>query len=121
MKERILFGGLALVIFLPVLWMGGVPFQILVGLLAMIGVAEIFKMKRIEIFSFEGLLAMLGAFVLAVPMDHYLSFLPLDASLSSYTIITFFILAGTVLNHTRYSFDDAIFPIAASFYVGIGF
>ena len=33
----------------------------------------------------------------------------------------FFILAGTVLNSRAYSFDDAAFPIATSFYVGIGF
>ena len=31
------------------------------------------------------------------------------------------ILAGTVLNSNSYSFEDAAFPIASSFYVGIGF
>ncbi|MGT2829825.1 phosphatidate cytidylyltransferase [Streptococcus hillyeri] len=121
MKERVIFGALALVIFAPFLWFGGVPFQLFVGLLAMIGVSEIVKMKGYEIFSFEGLLAMLGTFVLAVPMDHYLTFLPVDASLSAYTLFVFFILAGTVLNFGKYSFDDALFPIASSFYVGIGF
>ncbi len=30
-------------------------------------------------------------------------------------------MAGTVLNSRAYSFDDAAFPIATSFYVGIGF
>lgn len=121
MKERVVFGALALAIFVPFLWFGGVAFQLLVGILAMIGVSEIVKMKGYEVFSFEGLFAMLGAFVLAVPMDHYLTFLPIDASLSAYTILVFFILAGTVLNFGKYSFDDAMFPIASSFYVGIGF
>ena len=121
MDKRVIFGGIALAIFLPFLWVGGLPFQLFVGVLAMIGVAEIVKMKGFEVYSFEGLMAMLGTFVLAVPMDHYLPFLPTDASLSAYTILVFFILSGTVLNFGKYSFDDAIFPIAASFYVGIGF
>jgi len=94
MQQRVIWGAIALAIFLPFLLMGGLPFQFFVGLLAMIGVAEMLRMKRLEFFSFEGVLAMLAAFVL--------------------------ILAGTVLSST-YSFDDATYPIAASFYVGIGF
>ncbi|WP_277290442.1 phosphatidate cytidylyltransferase [Streptococcus orisratti] len=120
MQQRVIWGAIALAIFLPFLLMGGLPFQFFVGLLAMIGVAEMLRMKRLEFFSFEGVLAMLAAFVLTVPLDNYLSFLPVDASLSVYSLIVFLILAGTVLSST-YSFDDATYPIAASFYVGIGF
>lgn len=120
MQQRVIWGAIALAIFLPFLLMGGLPFQFFVGLLAMIGVAEMLRMKRLEFFSFEGILAMLAAFVLTVPLDNYLSFLPVDASLSVYSLIVFLILAGTVLSST-YSFDDATYPIAASFYVGIGF
>ncbi|MGE9835050.1 phosphatidate cytidylyltransferase [Streptococcus orisratti] len=120
MQQRVIWGAIALAIFLPFLLMGGLPFQFFVGLLAMIGVAEMLRMKRLEFFSFEGVLAMIAAFVLTVPLDNYLSFLPVDASLSVYSLIVFLILAGTVLSST-YSFDDATYPIAASFYVGIGF
>ena len=120
MQQRVIWGAIALAIFLPFLLMGGLPFQFFVGLLAMIGVAEMLRMKRLEFFSVEGVLAMLAALVLTVPLDNYLSFLPVDASLSVYSLIVFLILAGTVLSST-YSFDDATYPIAASFYVGIGF
>ncbi|GFG42206.1 phosphatidate cytidylyltransferase [Streptococcus canis] len=121
MKERIIWGGIAAAIFLPFLIIGSLPFQLFVGVLAMIGVSELLKMRRLEIFSFEGVFAMLAAFVLTVPMDHYLTSLPIDASFAGYGIIVFFLLAGTVLNSSAYSFEDATFPIAASFYVGIGF
>lgn len=121
MKERIIWGAIALAIFLPFLYFGGLPFQLLIGILAMIGVSEMLKMRRLEIFSFEGVLAMLAAFVLAVPLDNYLGFLPVDASFSAYSILVLLILAGTVLNSSRYSFEEAAFPIAASLYVGIGF
>lgn len=121
MKQRVIYGGIAAAIFLGFLIFGGLPFQILVGLMAMIGVAELFRMKQLEVFSFEGLLAMLAAFVLAVPLETYLSTLPVDASFSGFTLISFLILAGTVFNSSVYSFEEAVFPIATSFYVGVGF
>lgn len=121
MKERVIWGAVALVIFIPFLLLGGLPFQFFVGALAMVGVSELLKMAHLESFSFEGVFAMIGAFALTVPLDSYLSFLPVDASFSVFGIIAFLILAGTVLNIDHYSFEDAAFPIASSLYVGIGF
>ncbi|MGG8343964.1 phosphatidate cytidylyltransferase [Streptococcus uberis] len=121
MKERVIWGGIAAAIFLPFLLIGNLPFQLFIGILAMLAVSELMKMRRLEIFSFEGVLAMLAAFVLTVPMDTYLTFLPIDASFASFGLMVFLLLAGTVFNSERYSFDDAAFPIASSLYVGIGF
>ncbi|EHI70824.1 phosphatidate cytidylyltransferase [Streptococcus ictaluri] len=121
MRERLIWGGIAAAIFLPFLIIGSLPFQLFVGLLAMIGVSELLKMRRLEVFSFEGIFAMLAAFVLTVPMGNYMTFLPIDASFAAFGLIVFFLLAGTVINSQAYSFEDAAFPIAASLYVGIGF
>lgn len=121
MKQRVIYGGIAAAIFLGFLIVGGLPFQLLVGLMAMVGVFEVFRMKGLEVFSFEGLLAMLAAFVLSVPLETYVSHFPADASFSAFTLISFLLLAGTVFNRSAYSMDDAVFPIATSFYVGIGF
>lgn len=121
MRERVIYGGIAGVIFLAFLAVGSLPFQFFVGLLAMIAISELFKMKQLEIFSFEGILAMLGAFVLTIPIGNYLTFLPLDASWTCFGLISFLILAGTVFNIDHYTFDDAVFPIASALYVGFGF
>ena len=121
MKQRVMWGAIALLILLPFLLSGGLSFQVFAGLLAMIGVAEMLRMKRLEFFSIEGVLAMLGAFVLTVPLDNYFTSLPLDSSFSVYGLLVFLLLAGTVLNSDDYSFDDVSYPIAASLYVGIGF
>ncbi|KEH53048.1 CDP-archaeol synthase [Streptococcus macedonicus] len=121
MKQRVIWGAIALLILLPFLLLGGLSFQVFAGLLAMIGVAEMLHMKRLEFFSIEGVLAMLGAFVLTVPLDNYFTSLPLDSSFSVYGLLVFLLLAGTVLNSDDYSFDDVSYPIAASLYVGIGF
>ncbi len=121
MRERVIYGGIAGAIFLAFLWLGHLPFQLFVGVLAMIGISELFKMKDLEIFSFEGVLAMLAAFVLTVPMGTYLTFLPLDASWTCFGLISFMLLAGTVFNSDTYSFDDTVFPIASAVYIGFGF
>lgn len=121
MRERVIWGGVAAAIFIPFLLIGNLPFQFFVGILAMIGVSELLKMKGLEIFSFEGVLAMLGAFFLTIPLDNYFSSLPMNGNITVYAMMVFLILAGTVFNNHSYSFDDAAFPIASSFYVGIGF
>ena len=71
MKQRVIWGAIALLIMLPFLLHGGLLFQVFVGFLAMIGVAEMLRMKHLEFFSIEGVLSMLGAFVLTVPLDNY--------------------------------------------------
>ena len=44
LQERTLFAGLALVIFLPVLFVGGLLLQIGIGLIAMLAVHELLHM-----------------------------------------------------------------------------
>ena len=121
MQERLIGGGVAAAIFLPLLFIGGLPFQLLVGAMAMVAVSEMLRMKHLEIFSIEGILSMVAAFILAVPIDQYFISLPTNASVTGFAVISFLILAGTVLNSDHYSFDDAAYPIASAFYVGFGF
>ena len=56
MKQRVIWGAIALLIMLPFLLHGGLLFQVFVGFLAMIGVAEMLRMKHLEFFSIEGVL-----------------------------------------------------------------
>ena len=110
MQERLIGGGVAAAIFLPLLFIGGLPFQLLVGAMAMVAVSEMLRMKHLEIFSIEGILSMVAAFILAVPIDQYFISLPTNASVTGFAVISFLILAGTVLNSDHYFFDDAAYP-----------
>lgn len=121
MQQRVFFGGLALLIFLPFLLLGGLAFQLFVGFLAMIAVGELLRMRRLEVFSFEGVFAMLASFSLVVPLQQYFLFLPVDGSFSIFGLFLFFLLAGTVLTNETYHFEQVGFPILSSLYVGIGF
>ena len=97
LQTRLIFAGVALAIFLPLVVLGGVAFQIV-----------------------EGMLAMLAAFVLAVPIEYYFTFLPIDGNVIAYTLVIFCLL-GSIVVGSNYTFDDVVYPIAVSFYVGSGF
>ncbi|MFV8214370.1 phosphatidate cytidylyltransferase, partial [Streptococcus pluranimalium] len=121
MKQRVIWGAIALAIFVPFLLIGDLPFQIFIGILAMVAVSELLRMRRLEMFSFEGVLAMLAAFSLVVPLQNYFTFLPVDGSFTVFGLMMFLLLAGTVISSDQYAFDDAAYPILSSLYVGIGF
>lgn len=120
LQRRVIFGGVALAIFIPVLMIGGALLQIGMGLLAMLGVHELLQMKGLRSTTLEGVLAMLAGFVLTIPLENYLKFLSVDGNVVAYSLVVFLLLGSTVLGK-NYSFEDAAYPIAASFYVGIGF
>ncbi|CYV07083.1 phosphatidate cytidylyltransferase [Streptococcus suis] len=121
LQKRVIFGGIALAIFIPFLLAGGMAFQFFVGLLAIIATAELIKMHRLAPNSIEGVLAMLASLVLALPLQNYLTFLPTDGNYTAYAIVVFLLLGSTVFNIGHYNYSDVVFPIASSFYVGIGF
>ncbi|WP_192872591.1 phosphatidate cytidylyltransferase [Streptococcus suis] len=121
MQKRVMFGGIALAIFLPFLLIGGTAFQFFVSLLAIIAVGELIKMNGLAPNSIEGVLAMLASLVLALPLQNYLTFLPTDGNYTAYAIVVFLLLGSTVFNIGHYNYSDVVFPIASSFYVGIGF
>lgn len=121
LQKRVIFGALAAAIFLPVMWTGGLIFELMIGLLGMIATAELLKMNRLSPSSIEGLLAMLATFVLTVPVGRYLTFLPTDGNYILFAMVVFFLLGSIVFHIGEYTYSDVVFPIASSFYVGIGF
>lgn len=120
LQERTLFAGLALVIFLPVLFAGGLLLQIGIGLIAMLAVHELLHMKGLKTMTIEGTLTLLATFALTIPLENYLTFLPVDGNVVAYSILITIMLGTTVFSRS-YTIEDAAFPIAVSFYVGFGF
>lgn len=121
MKQRVIVGLTAAAVFLPILILGGITLHFLAGILAMIAVWETFNMRRLPAFSFEGLLSMLGAFILTVPLGEYFTFLPLEASTAAFALVALILMGGMVLSYPNYSLEDAGAAIGISFYIGYGF
>jgi len=115
-----LFAVLALAIFLPVLFAGGLLLQIGIGLLAMLGVHELLHMKGLKTMTIEGALTLFATFALTIPLENYLTFLPVDGNVVAYSVLIT-IMLGTTVFSKNYTIEDAAFPIAVSFYVGFGF
>ena len=118
--KRTIFAALALAIFIPLLMVGGLWLQIVMGILAMLGVHELLQMKGLNTMTPEGLLTLLATFVLTIPLENYLAFLPVDGNVVAYSVVIFVMLGATVFSK-NYTIEDAAFPIAMSFYVGFGF
>ncbi len=121
LKKRLFFGGIAMALFIPILLVGGAAAQLVIGFLAMIAVAELLKMRRLSIFSVEGTLSMLGALVLTLPMENYLPFLPTDGNYVAFSLVVLLTLGATVFQFGTYTYADAVYPIASSFFIGMGF
>ncbi|PNK71988.1 phosphatidate cytidylyltransferase [Streptococcus sp. FDAARGOS_256] len=120
LQKRTLFAVLALAIFLPVLFAGGLLLQIGIGLLAMLGVHELLHMKGLKTMTIEGAMTLFATFALTIPLENYLTFLPVDGNVVAYSVLIMIMLGTTVFSKS-YTIEDAAFPIAVSFYVGFGF
>ena len=120
LQKRTLFAGLALAIFLPLLMVGGLLLQIVIGIIAMLAMHELLKMRGLETMTMEGLLTLFATFALTIPLENYLTFLPVDGNVVVYSVLISIMLGTTVFSKS-YTIEDAVFPLALSFYVGFGF
>ena len=121
MTQRIITGVVAGADFLGLAIMGGTPFHILVGLLTIIAMSELFKMRKLEILSFEGILATVAALALALPTTQYFPKLGTDSHFTLFTLCLFIMMGVMVFTKGNYSFEDLGFPFLSAFYIGIGF
>ncbi len=122
MKQRIITGVIAAVLFVPIVFFGGLPFVLLTYLLAAIGLYELLKMKNLTIFSINGLLSLLFLWVLMIPEQYNDVFSTFFYSKTEISIVLILLLlAFTVVTKNRFTFEDVSFSILSALYVGIGF
>ncbi len=94
MMQRIITGVVAGGIFLALLLLGGAYFQILVALLVIIAMQELFRMYKLQLLSFEGILATLAALSLALPVGKHWLGLNVDGGVMLFTLFLFAMLTG---------------------------
>ncbi|MDR0922588.1 MAG: phosphatidate cytidylyltransferase [Lactobacillales bacterium] len=121
MKTRVITAVVALAVFVPIVVKGGLFIQILAALMATVGVYELFRMKNLDVRSFEGVLSILGAIFLVFPFQNYLSFLPENGSWYLFYLTVLILLGALVISKNSYTIEEAGFPVITSLYVGVGF
>lgn len=122
MKQRIITGVIAGAVFLGLLLLNNpIYFELLVAVLVIIAMQEMFKMAKLHLLSFEGILSTLAALSLALPFGQSWLGINIDRGFGLFTLFLFIMLTGMVLSKGSYSFEDVGFPFLSAFYVGIGF
>ncbi|MEY8445357.1 phosphatidate cytidylyltransferase [Enterococcus ratti] len=122
MKKRVITAVVALALFIPIIWMGGMLLELVAAVLAVVGVYELFKMKGLTLLSFEGLLSAIGAVILVLPKERWFFFLPeMTSTFILFYFVVMILLGSSVISKNTYTIDEAGFPVIVSLYVGIGF
>lgn len=121
MKERVITAVVALVVFLPLIFIGGTPFNILVVAMGLVGTSELLMMKKKLLVSSEAIISYLLTAVFLVP-DAWLSFLPEKVtSFDLAYVLILVLMLNSVFSRNRFSFDDAGVLTLGSIYIGMGF
>lgn len=123
MKVRLLSAAIALAILIPLLWIGGVPFAIAMGILSVIAFKEILDLKKSH-NEIPNLVKILGVIcvVYLVLGDYNLSSLNLIMSYPRILLPIVLILIPTVFyKDDKYSTKDAFYLLGSVFLVGILF
>ncbi|MGN1400414.1 MAG: phosphatidate cytidylyltransferase [Bacillus sp. (in: firmicutes)] len=120
MKQRIITAIVAAAIFLPIVIYGNFPLQILLYLMATIGLHELMKMRNISALSFPAVIAFAALWVLLLPSEGVLEAIG-QTKVSIFLLAIVLLLIVTVLSKNRFTFDDAGFLSVSILYVAIGF
>ncbi len=119
MRVRTVTAIIALIIFLPILIIGGQVLMYFSFLLAFIALKELLNMNKIRFISIPGIISALGLVIIMLPQD--LGSLVPAIQLKGLVIMSFVVLSYTVMSKNRFSFIDAAFCLMSVAYVGIGF
>ncbi|MBL1228521.1 phosphatidate cytidylyltransferase [Enterococcus sp. BWB1-3] len=122
MRQRVITAVAALVLFIPIIVYGGIAIELTAAALAVVGVYELFRMKGLDLLSFEGILSALAAIVLVLPKDRWFFFLPEKTdNFILFYLMVMILLGALVASKNTYSISQAGFPVIASLYLGVGF
>lgn len=121
MKQRIQTAILALVIFLPFVIYGELPFTLFVYFMATIALIELIQMRKTTSYIVPSLLSigLLWLILLGISSDSIAGVWFTKSE--GIVLLIMLLLAYTVLAKNKFTFDDSGFMLLAIFYVGLGF
>ncbi|GGB30587.1 phosphatidate cytidylyltransferase [Virgibacillus dakarensis] len=121
MKQRILTAIFALIIFVPFVLYGNLPFTLFVYLLATIGLLELIQMRKREHYGAPAILAII--YVWTILWEYENDSIPLIGLDKTEVTVLFVVLLLTyiVFIKNKFNFDDAGFLLLSAIYIGMGF
>lgn len=121
MKTRIVWGVIALLVFLPFVYVGGYYFAYFMGLLGVIGMREFAHMQGFRFKSPQAMISLIALFSILIP-GHYLpSWLSVIDGQYLLILSIIMLMTLTVFNYREFSIENAAVFILAALYIGYGF
>lgn len=123
MKQRIITAIVAMLIFLPAVVAGGIPFFLLIYAMASIALFELLRMRKISLRSMPGIFSLLLLWMILFPAEYIHTFSGFDGVVKLQLVIigVLIFLSFTVFSKNQFTFDDIGFCFMAIIYIGIGF
>lgn len=121
MKQRVITAVVALILFIPVIFIGRITLDIVAMLLGAVAMSELLIMRKKLLISFEAIVSMLAVMIQIAP-NKWFNGLP-DQLNKSYVVyfLVILLLLHTVWSRNRFSFDDAGVLTLGVLYIGMGF
>lgn len=119
MLTRVMTAIIALVLFVPIIWIGSWPLVIVMTSLAIIGLAEFHQMKKIALTSIPSLLSLTGVALMVLSV-HFPVFFAVEVFTRTVSLIMVLLFLFS-LSVTHLTTKDIGEIILMMIYIGIGF
>lgn len=121
LKQRVITAVVALIIFIPIVFLGGTLIEIAALALAVVAMSEVLIMKRILLVTPEAIISILGTLFLVAPKS-WMHDLPSQINTPFVSLIfAIALIVRVVFSKNRFNFDDAGVLTLTMLYIGFGF
>lgn len=121
LKQRVITAVVALIIFIPIVFLGGTLIEIAALALAVVAMSEVLIMKRILLVTPEAIISILGTLFL-VATKSWMHDLPSQINTPFVSLIfAIALMVRVVFSKNRFNFDDAGVLTLTMLYIGFGF
>lgn len=121
MKQRIITAIIALIIFIPTIIFGGIPFLILTLLIAMIGLLEFIRASKISSYILPSIFALLFLILLIISNNDGLLPIEITGIENLFIVLIILLLTYTVLSKNKFTFTNAAVLLLGTVYISVGF
>lgn len=121
MRQRTITAILALVLFLPFIIIGNLPFTIFVYIIATIGLLELIRMRKIDNYYTPMVIGTILLWLILIPDGSTILSIIGFSKFEFLMMSVLLLLAYTVLLKNKFTFDDAGFILLSTIYVAVGF
>ena len=83
----------------------------------MLAMHELLKMRGLETMTMEGLLTLFATFALTIPLENYLTFLPVDGNVVAYSVLISIMLGNNCFLASPIRLRMLFFPSCYEFFM----